>query len=44
VNALGYIGMLYAKNPEQLQEIRDKNPIEILSSLAIQVGTASNRK
>jgi ATP adenylyltransferase/5',5'''-P-1,P-4-tetraphosphate phosphorylase II len=43
VNALGYIGMLYAKNPEQLKEITEKNPLEILNALAMPIVSSARQ-
>lgn len=38
VNSLGYLGMLFAATSEQLKEINEKSPLEILNSLAVPVG------
>ena len=38
VNSMGYLGMLFAGNSDQLKEINDKSPVEILNQLAVPVG------
>ena len=39
VNSLGYLGLLFAGNSDQLNDIRDKTPIEILTQLAVPVSS-----
>ena len=43
INSLGFLGLLYGANPEQIREIYDKKPLEILSQVAVPVfGRSSN--
>lgn len=35
VNSLGYLGLMFARDADQVREINEKTPLEILSSLGV---------
>jgi ATP adenylyltransferase/5',5'''-P-1,P-4-tetraphosphate phosphorylase II len=43
INSLGFLGLLYGGNRDQLKEIRERKPLDILASVAVPVFGSKNQ-